>query len=122
MQARQAINNIKLRGCNIFSAQNSSPDGSDRPASHCVVVLVTCDLSGGILCRLKSRFPARGTTWAGSGPTYCLRVGGSAALYVTKTQSLLVGGDAGVSDGVFHAKRVGSLLRVCNTQRMGQGT
>ena len=30
--------------------------------------------------------------------------------------------DANVSDGVFHAKQVGNLLRVCNTQRMGQGT
>ena len=47
--------NYNKRGCNIFSAQNSSPEGSDRPASHCVVVLVTCDPFGGILCRSKSR-------------------------------------------------------------------
>ena len=45
---------LELRGCNIFSAHNSSPDRSDRPASHCVVVLVTCDQSGGILYRSKS--------------------------------------------------------------------
>ena len=39
-------------------------------------------------------------------------------LIVTITSSLLVSGDADVSDGVFQLDRLGSLLK-CNTQRAG---
>ena len=57
----------KIFGNFKFSNQNSSLGGSDRPACHCVVVLVTCDLPSGLLLWIHELVPVWSIIRTGSG-------------------------------------------------------